>query len=393
MRAFQRYLTALAAIIVTACGVASAADQPPIRIGIIYRYSGGGPPMGKSLDAAIAAYQTTHGEGVAGRKIEFIRRDDGGVAPDVARRLAQELIVGEKVDALYGLLFTPNAIAVGSVSTAAKMPVFVTNAATSELLPNNPYMVRFSLTETQVAAPLGAWAGKNGYKTVYTIYLDYGAGQEANEAFKRAFIANGGKIVGEIAAPLSTADYTPYAQRIKDAKPDAVFAMVGPVNGGAGFVKAYQSVGLADAGIKFLATNDLTTGWNLPLLGDAAVGIISASNYTSSFDSPENRAFVKAYQAAFGSAFQPDFEAVAAYDAVDAIYRLVKAQNGKLDPDKTMELVRGMKIDSPRGPFYVDPQTRGAVQNIYIFRTEKQNGTYVNVKIATLPMVKENGLP
>jgi branched-chain amino acid transport system substrate-binding protein len=393
MRSLHRCAVAVAAAVLTLCAVASAADQPPIRIGIIYRFSGGGPPMGKSLDAAIAAYQALHGDTVAGRKVEFIRRDDGGVAPDVARRLAQELIVGQKVDALYGLLFTPNAIAVGSVSTAAKMPVFVTNAATSELLPNNPYMVRFSLTETQVAAPLAQWAAKNGIKTAYTIYLDYGAGHEANDAFKRAFTAGGGKIVGEIAAPLSTETYDPYAQRIKDAKPDAVFAFVGPVNGGHGFVKAYGDAGLAAAGIKLLATNDLTTGWNLPQLGDNAIGIISASNYASSFDTPVNNAFVKAFQAAYGAPYQPDFEAAAAYDAVDAIYRVVKAQNGKLDPDKTMELVKGMKIDSPRGPILIDPATRGIVQNIYILRTEKHNGTYVNVKIATIPMVKENGLP
>jgi branched-chain amino acid transport system substrate-binding protein len=393
MRSLQRVAMVIASVLVAVGAVASAADQPPIRIGIIYRYSGGGPPMGKSLDAAIAAYQSLHGDSVAGRKIEFIKRDDGGVAPDVARRLAQELIVGEKVDALYGLLFTPNAIAVGSVSTAAKVPVFVTNAATSELLPPNPYMVRFSLTETQVAAPLAAWAAKNGFKTVYTIYLDYGAGHEANEAFKRSFVANGGKIVGEIAAPLTAETYDPYVERIKEAKPDAVFAMVGPVNGGQGFVKAYATAGLAAAGIKMLATNDLTTGWNLPLLGDSGIGIISASNYTSSFDSPENAAFVKAYQTAFGSSFQPDFEAVAAYDAVDAIYRVVKAQNGKLDPDRTIDLLKGMKFDSPRGPLVIDPQTRGAVQNIYIFRTEKHGSAYVNVKIATLPMIKENGLP
>jgi branched-chain amino acid transport system substrate-binding protein len=393
MRSFRRFAVVFAAIALTVCAAASAADQPPIRIGIIYRYSGGGPPMGKSLDAAIGAYQLLHGDSVAGRKIEFIKRDDGGVAPDVARRLAQELIVGEHVDALFGLLFTPNAIAVGSVSTAARMPVFVTNAATSELLPNNPFMVRFSLTETQVAAPLATWAAKNGIKTVYTIYLDYGAGHEANEAFKRAFVAGGGKIVGEIAAPLATETYDPYAQRIKDAKPDAVFAFVGPVNGGHGWVKAYADEGLAAAGIKFLATNDLTTGWNLPQLGDAAVGIISASNYTSSFDTPANNAFVKAFQTAYGAAYQPDFEAAAAFDAVDAIYRVVKAQNGKLDPDKTMELVKGMKIDSPRGPILIDPVTRGIVQNIYILRTEKHNGNYVNVKIATMPMIKENGLP
>jgi branched-chain amino acid transport system substrate-binding protein len=350
--------------------------------------------MGKSLDAAIAAYVNTHGDSVAGRKIEFIRRDDGGVAPDTARRLAQELIVGEHVDALFGLLFTPNAIAVGGVSTASKMPVFVTNAATSELLPNNPYMVRFSLTETQVAAPLAVWAAKNGIKNVYSIYLDYGAGHEANDAFQKTFIANGGKIVGEIAAPLTAASYDPYVQRIKDAKPDAVFAFVGPVNGGHGFMKAYADAGLAATGIKLLATNDLTTGWNLPQLGDSIVGTISASNYASSLDTPLNAGFVKAFKTAFGGTYEPDFEAAAAYDAVDAIYRVVKAQNGKLDPDTTIKMLRGMKMESPRGPIQIDAATRGIVQNIYILRTDKRSdGTYVNTKIATMPMIKENGSP
>jgi branched-chain amino acid transport system substrate-binding protein len=391
MRVLTRCVAAIAALFLISSAAAPAADQTPLRIGIIYRFSGGGPPMGKSLDAAIAAYQNTHGDSVAGRKVEFIRRDDGGVAPDVARRLAQELIVGERVDALFGLLFTPNAIAVGSVSTQSKMPVFVTNAATSELLPNNPYMVRFSLTETQVAAPLALWAARNGIKTVYSIYLDYGAGHEANDAFQKTFTANGGKIVGEIAAPLTTATYDPYVQRIKEAKPDAVFAFVGPVNGGHGFMKAYAEAGLAAAGIKLLATNDLTTGWNLPQLGDAIVGAISASNYASSFDTPVNVSFVKAYQAAYGAPVQPDFEAAAAYDAVDAIYRVARVQNGKLDPDKTIELLRGMKFDSPRGPIEIDPATRGIVQNIYILRTDKKNDGYVNTKIATIPMVKENG--
>ena len=393
MRPFQRYAAAIASMVLMVCAVASAADQPPLRIGIIYRYSGGGPPMGKSLDTAIATYQAQHGDSAGGRKIEFVRRDDGGVAPDVARRLAQELIVSEKVDALFGLLFTPNAIAVGGVSTQAKKPVFVTNAATSELLPENPYMVRFSLTEAQVSAPLGQWAAKNGFKNVYTIYLDYGAGHEANDAFKRGFTANGGKIVGEIAAPLSTETYDPYVQRIKEAKPDAVFAFVGPVNGGRGFVKAYGDAGLAAAGIKLLATNDLTTDFNLPNLGDNAIGIISASNYTSTLEGPLNAAFVKAFETAYGTPYPPDFTAVAAYDAVDAIYHVVNAQHGRLDPDKTMELVRGMKIQSPRGPIQIDAQTRGIIQNIYILRTEKQNGGYVNVKIATIPKVKETGLP
>ena len=387
MRSLHRCAVAIASVVLLLVSIASAADQPPIRIGIIYRFSGGGPPMGKSLDAAIAAYQALHGDTVAGRKIEFIRRDDGGVAPDVARRLAQELIVGEKVDALYGLLFTPNAIAVGSVSTAAKMPVFVTNAATSELLPTNPYMVRFSLTETQVAAPLAQWAAKNSIKTVYTIYLDYGAGHEANDAFKRAFTANGGKIVGEIAAPLSTETYDPYVQRIKDAKPQAVFVFL-TVSGGP-FLKAWVSAGGPQSGMKILGTGDMTNEANLPGLGDGALGVITSMNYSASHSSPLNAQLTRDMHAADPSVEVPDFGAVATYDALQAIYKVVAAQNGGSDPDKAMATLKGMKFESPRGPIQIDPQTRDIIENIYIRRVDKVGDRYQNTEIATFPNVKD----
>ena len=368
--------------------VASAADQQPLKIGVIFTFSGGGPPIGKALDAAIAAYQSLHGDTVAGRKIVFVRRDDGGVAPELSKRLATELIVNEKVDALYGFMFSPNAIAAGSVSTEAKKPVFITNAATSGILAPNPYMARFSFTEAQVAAPLGQWAAKQGIKTVYGVFLDYNSGHEAMDAFAKAFSAGGGTIVGTVAVPLSNMNYAAYIQRVKDAHPNAVFAFVGPQAGGLPFMKAYQDAGCAAAGIKLLATNDLVLDENLPAFGDGIIGAITSANYSSAAETPVNKAFVKAYATAYGSAQLPDFSAVAAYDALDAIYQAVRAQHGNFDPDKTMSLIKGMKLNSPRGPITIDAQTRDIVQNIYIQRTEKRGNAYVNVPIDTIPMVK-----
>lgn len=387
LRSLRRLVVALV-LPVLAFGAASAADQPPLKIGVIFTFSGGGPPIGKALDAAIAAYQTTHGDSVAGRKIVFVRRDDGGVAPELAKRLATELIVNENVDALYGFMFSPNAIAAGSVSTQAKKPVFITNAATSGILAPNPYMARFSFTEAQVAAPLGQWAAAHGIKTVYGVFLDYGSGHEAMDAFAKAFTAGGGTMLGTVAVPMSNMNYAAYIQRVKDAHPNAVFAFVGPQAGGEPFMKAYEDGGCAAAGIKLLATNDLVLDENMPAFGDGIIGAITSANYSSSMDTPVNKAFVKAYEAAYGAPQLPDFSAVAAYDALDAIYHAVAAQHGGFDPDKTMELIKGLKLASPRGPIVIDPLTRDIVQNIYIQRTEKHGSSYVNVPIDTIPMVK-----
>jgi branched-chain amino acid transport system substrate-binding protein len=366
----------------------TAAQQAPLRIGVVFTFSGNGGPIGASFNNAVAAFQKKSGDTVAGRKVEILRRDDGGPAPDVARRLAIDLVSTEKVDMLAGLVFTPNAIAVGAVSTQTKKPLFITNAATSGILAKNPYAVRFSFTEAQLAVPLAKWALKNGIKTSYGIYLDYGPGIEANTAFSQAFSDGGGKMLGAVAVPITTLDYSPYLQRLRDAKPDAVFAFVGAQNGGVPFVRAFGQSGLGKAGMRVLATGDLTVEANFPGLGDGVAGVISASNYSAVLNTPVNREFERLYEQQSGGEV-PDFFSVAAYDGMTAIYKIVAAQNGALDPDKTMELVKGMKLESPRGPIQIDPATRDVVQNVYILRTEKRRGKMQNTVIDTYPNVKD----
>ena len=384
----KRSLNAVAAACVAALLASSTAgaDQPPLRIGFVATFSGGFTQAGKNSDAAIAAFMKEHGDSVAGRKVVIVKRDDGGPAPDNAKRLAQELILGEGVDYLMGLTFSPNAKAVGEISTAAKKPVFITNAAANGILEPNPYMARFSYTEGQLTTPLAQWALKNNIKSVYAIYLDYATGIDAAAGFTRAFTAGGGKVIGEERVPISAVDYSAYVQRIKDAAPQAVFCFL-TVSGGT-FLKAFDAAGLQGS-IKVLGTGDMVAESSLPAMGDDANGVITAMNYAASHNSDLNRTFARDMHAFDASIDQPDFGSVATYDALSAIYKVVAAQNGGTDPDRTMALLRGMKLDSPRGPIQIDPQTRDIVQNIYIRRTERVNGRMQNTEIATYPMVRD----
>jgi branched-chain amino acid transport system substrate-binding protein len=365
----------------------AGADAPPLKIGVVTTMSGNFTQSGKTADAAMAAFFKEHGDTVAGRKVVVIKRDDGGNAPDTAKRLAQELIVSEHVDFLMGLVFSPNAKAVGDVSTSAKMPTFITNAASNGILENNPYMARFSYTEGELTQPLAQWALKNNIKSVYTIVLDYATGIDAASGFESVYTAGGGKVLGDVHVPLNAQDFAPYVQRIKDAHPQAVFAFLS--TSAAPFLKAWSVAGGPATGTKILATGEFTIESSLPVFGDAGLGVITAMNYAASHKSPLNTQLTRDMRAADPSVEEPDFASVATYDVLSAIYKAVETQKGNLDPDKTMQLVRGMKIDSARGPIMIDPQTRDIVQNIYIRRVDKVDGKYQNTEIATYPNVRD----
>ena len=379
-------LAAGAAGVLVASSTAGA-DAPPLKLGIVSTLSGSFAQAGKTADAAIAAFIKEHGDTVAGRKVVIVKRDDGGNAPDTAKRLAQELIVSEKVDFLMGLVFSPNAKAVGDVSTSAKKPTFITNAAANGILEPNPYMARFSYTEGQLTTPLAQWALKNKIRSVYMILLDYATGLDAGSGFDQVFTAGGGKIVGTSKVPINAQDFSAYVQRIKEAKPQAVFAFLS-VSGGS-FLRAWDGAGGRQSGIRLLATGDFTNETNLPAYGDSALGMITSMNYAASHKSPLNAQLTRDMRAADPSVEGPDFASVAQYDIMSAIYKVVAAQNGNVDPEKTMQLVRGMRIDSPRGPIVIDPQTRDVVQNIYIRRVEKVDGKYQNTELAIYPNVRD----
>ena len=369
------------------------ADLPPLKIGIVYSYSGGGAVAGKNFDGAIDTWIAQHGDTVAGRKVVLVKRDDTGIAPDVARRQAQELVVQEHVDILMGSVFTPNAIAVAGVSTQAKVPYFIVNAATSGILAKQPYSARFGFTEAQATVPLAQWALKSGIKTAYVVFQDYGPGIDAGQTFEKTFLAGGGKILGESRVPVSNQEYAAYIQRAKDTKPQALYVFLNNGGGSVAFLRGCQAAGYGRAGIKILASGAIVDEDYLPVIGEAADGIITSLNYSTDHDSALNRQFVRDFAKVTNNSIAPDFGSVAAYDVMAAIYKVVQAQNGMLDPDKTMELVRNLKFESPRGPIAIDPQTRDLIQNIYIRRTIKRRGSYVNAEFETIPMVRDPNQP
>jgi branched-chain amino acid transport system substrate-binding protein len=385
----KRWLAGVALVSLAAAVPALAQDV--VKVGIVAPFSGPFADYGKQFDAGVKAWQKLKGDKAGNVKVEVIVRDTGGPSPEVAKRLAQELVTRDKVDFLAGFGLTPEALAVADIATQGKKPMVVFNAATSIVTTKSPYIVRTSMTLPQISAPLGTWAAKNGIKRVYTLVADYGPGNDAEGAFSKAFKAAGGEITGSVRTPLQSPDFSPFIQRIKDAKPDAVFIFVPAGEQSIGVMKAFNERGLAAAGIKAIATGDITDDHVLNAMGDPALGMITAFHYSAAHDSPENKAFLKAYSEVAANAGRANFMTVGAFDGMNLIYDIVTKLNGKIDADKAMEVAKGWKTTSPRGPISIDPETRDIVQTIYLRKVEKKDGQLWNVEFDKFENVKDPG--
>ena len=385
MRIVRSALAILAAALVF-----PAQAQEPVKVGVVAPFSGVAADYGKQMEAGIKAYLKLHGDTFAGRKIQILVRDTGGPNPEVAKRLAQELVARDNVDFLAGFGFTPEAMAAAPVATEAKVPMVVMNAASSVVTTRSPYIARFSMSLPQVSAPMATWAAKNGIKKVYTLVADYAPGIDSETAFKAALTAAGGQVVDSVRVPLRNPEFAPFVQRIKDAKPEAVFMFVPAGEQSIAFMKAFEERGLAQAGIRVIATGDLTDDNVLNARGDPVLGVITSHHYSAAHESPENTAFVKAFKEV--SEFKrPNFMGVGGYDGMAAIAEVVKklGAGGKIDGDKAMEILKNMKLTSPRGPISIDPATRDIVQTVYIRKVEKRGGEYWNIEFDKFSDMKD----
>jgi branched-chain amino acid transport system substrate-binding protein len=370
-------------------GTAAVQAQEPLKIGVILPFSGQFADGAAQMDNGIKLYMQQNGDTVAGRKIEIIRKDVGGIAPDVAKRLAQELVVRDRVDILAGFLLTPNAMAAGDVSDQAKKFMVVMNAATSIITTKSPYMVRTSLTTPQINDALARWAAKNRIKKVFTMASDYGPGIDAEQAFIKAFKEAGGDVVGSVRTPVENPDFSAFVQRAKDANPEAVYVWVpgGAQPGAVG--KAIAERGLTSAGVKVIGQGELAAEEAIKSMGDAALGVITAFHYDHSHDSAKNKAFVEAYKKAFNNR-NPDFFSVGGYDGMHVIYEALKKAGGKTnDAQALVDAAKGMAWESPRGPISIDPETRDIINTVYIRRVERKDGTLQNVEFDKVENVKD----
>ena len=360
-----------------------AADT--IKIGIVSTYSGAQASFGDFTSKGMRLYLKLHGkqELPPGTKIELIERDDGGPNPDKAKQLAQDLIVRDHIQMLAGAAFTPVALAIAPLATQAKVPFVITNAGTAVITTRSPYIVRFSFTIQQSVVPLAGWAGKR-FKSAYTLVSDYAPGHDAEEAFAEAFKKAGGTIAGSVRVPVQTEDFAPYLQRVKDTRPNALMVFVPAGKSATALMKTFTDLGLKQAGIKLIGSGDIAPDEELPNMPDAAIGVTTVFHYSSAADRPSNRAFVAAWKKEYGANAVPNFVAAASWDAMAAIVHVIKAQNGKVDPDRTMALFKGYKTMSPRGPIEIDPATRDIIQNEYLREIRRVNGRLENVEIETI---------
>jgi branched-chain amino acid transport system substrate-binding protein len=367
-----------------ALGAAPALAQDAIKIGLILPMTGPFASTGRQIEAAAKLYMQQNGDSVSGKKVQLVLKDDTGVA-DTTKRLAQELIVNDKVGVIAGFGLTPLALASAPLATQGKVPQVVMAAATSIITEQSPFIARTSFTAAQATVPLADWASKNNVKRVVTLVSDYAPGIDVEKAFTETFTKAGGQ-VENMRVPLANPDFSPFLQKVADAKPDALLAFV-PSGVGAQFMKQFVERGLDKSGIRLLAEGSVTDDDLLNSIGDVALGAITSHHYSAAHDSPENKAFVEAFKKA-NPGMRPNFMAVGGYDGMHLIYEGLKKTSGQ-GGQALVDAMKGMSWTSPRGPVSIDPQTRDIVQNIYIRKVERKDGELYNVEFATIPNVKD----
>ncbi|HXW24747.1 MAG TPA: ABC transporter substrate-binding protein [Xanthobacteraceae bacterium] len=370
-------------------GATAPAAAQTIKIGFVNSRTGFTAQAGDEMEKGINLYAKTHEKDLpAGVKVELIVRDDSS-APEVGKRVAQELITRERVQILLGVVLSPVAAAIAPLTAEAKVPLVITNAAGVAIPRISPYVARVSFTLWQQSYPLGKWAAQKGWKRAYTAVSDFIPGHDAEGAFTKAFTEAGGQIVGAVRFPTTNPDFVPFVQRVKDAAPDVMFIFV-PAGGQAtAMMKAIKDLKLREAGISVVSTQDLVPEEELPNMGDAPVDLITAGIYSVAGQRPANAAFLAAWNAEYGGKAIPDFLSVGGWDGTAAVFDVIKQTKGKFDGDQVMAILKGWKHDSPRGPITIDPDTRDIIQNVYMRRTEMKDGKLANVEFDTIPDVKD----
>jgi branched-chain amino acid transport system substrate-binding protein len=374
--------------LVAALLVATAANaQNTVKVGLIMPYSGQFADTATQIDNGVKLYMKQKGDTVAGKKIEIIRKDTGGPNPDVAKRLAQELVVRDNVDILAGFALTPEAMAASDISAEAKKFMVIMNAATSIITTKSDFSTRTSMTLPMVGSTIAQWAYKNGVRKAYTMVSDYGPGHDAEQSFQNAFKAAGGEIIGSVRMPVANPDFSAFVQRAKDLNPESIFVFIPGGAQPAALGKAFAERGIDSNKIKLLSTGEPVDEQALKSMGDIAIGRISAWHYDYNLNNPTNKAFVAAFNAEFKR--NPDFFAVGGYDGMHLIYESLKKTGGKTDGAALIAAAKGMKWVSPRGPISIDPETRDVVETIYIRRVQKVGSNLVNVEFDKVENVKD----
>lgn len=372
--------------------IAAPAGAETVKVGVVLPFSGGVADVAQSELRAMKLYLKLHKAELGGHEIQLVERDSKEPSGATALALTRELLTNDKVDILVGYQYSPDAIASAPVATQAKKPMILVNAQAAFITNLSPYIVRVSASIWHGAYPMARYAReKLNCQSVVVGFTDFAPGRDVLAAFKAGYEKAGGKLKDEIpmGGPAQVPDFTPFLQRMKDQKPDCTYIFTPAAAFNAPLARTYRDLGMTAAGIRFVGTGDITQDSTLPLLGEAALGWITAGHYTADLDTPENKKFLAAWAAEYGDKVRPDFFTVQGWDAMAAVVHLVKTQGGKIDGDKAMAALKGWKFASPRGPISIDPETRDIVQNIYVQKVVKK-GDRVGIEVIdTIANVKD----
>jgi branched-chain amino acid transport system substrate-binding protein len=350
------------------------ASAQEIKVGVVLPYTGVGAEFAQQMDRGLDLYLKLNADQVKPYTITLIKRDSKAPNGAEAKVVVQELLTQDKVDAIAGFGYSPDAIASAPTISAGKKLAVITNAGTSFITNLSPDFVRTSFTMWHSGYAMGVAAAKTLHaKTAVVAYTDYPPGKDSLDAFKNAFEANGGKVIDAIPAggPGAVPDFTPFFQRAKDEKPDVLYVFVPAGDHAVAVVKTYTALGMRAAGIKLIGPGDIVQDIKLQGMGDAAVGLVTMLHYYADLDNPQNRRFVAAWKKEYGADSTPDFMAVGAYDGMAAIVHAVQATKGKMDGDNAVKSLLGWTFDSPQGPIMIDPETRDIVMNEYLSEVVK----------------------
>jgi branched-chain amino acid transport system substrate-binding protein len=378
-----------AAVLAAATGVASAQE---VKIGVVLPYTGIGAEFGQQVQRGMEQYLKLNADKVAPYKITLIKRDSKNPGGADAKVAVQELLTQDKVDALAGFLYSPDAIASAPIVAAGKKLAVIMNAGTAHITNMAPQYVRTAFSMWHSGYAMGEAAAKQlGAKTAVVGYTDFPPGKDSLAAFKNGFEKFGGKVIDEI--PMGGAgavpDMTPFFQRAKEKKPDVFYVFVPAGDHAAAVVKTYGALGMKDAGIKLIGPGDITQDNKLQAMGDPAVGLVTMHHYHAFLDNPENKRLVESWKKDYGADSTPDFMAVGGYDGMAALVAAIQATKGKMDTDAALAALKGWKYNSPRGPISIDPETRDIVMNEYLSELIKKDGKLEQKVIGKIEAVKD----
>ena len=376
----------LAALAATLAAPGALAQADVLKIGVILPMTGPFASTGRQIDAAVKLFMAQSGARAGGRKLEVIVKDDAGV-PDTTRRLAQELVVNDKVAALAGFGLTPCALAAAPIATQSKTPLVVMAAGTSSITEASPFVTRTSVTLPQVAVGMAEWSNKNGIKKVMTLVADYGPGIDAEKFYADRVTLNGGNVLEKLRTPLRSPDFAPVLQKVRDNKPDALFVFL-PSGQGTQFMKQFTERGLDKLGVRLIGSGEITDDDQLAEIGDVALGIVTAHHYSAAHPSAMNKKFVADFQAMHK--FRPNFMAVGGWDGMRLITKALEATKAA-GGEPLMNAMKGQLWESPRGPVFIDAQTREIVLDMYIRKVEKRDGQLWNVEFDVIKELKDPG--